>query len=45
MEKQQEEEQNSKKGKIARLFMNKKREANDGDIENFYSQDPSKFLC
>lgn len=36
------EEANSKKNKLAKLFMNKKPEANDGDIENFYSQDPSK---
>ncbi len=31
-----------KKGKLARLFGNKKPEANDGDIENFYTSDPSK---
>ena len=32
-----------KKGKLARLFGNKKPEANDGDIENFYTSDPSKL--
>lgn len=33
---------NAKKNKLAKIFMNKKQEANDGDIENFYSADPSK---
>lgn len=33
---------NTKKSKLAKLFMNKKPETNDGDIENFYSTDPSK---
>ena len=38
-----DDELTAKKGKMARLFMNKKPETNDGDIENFYSADPSKF--
>lgn len=31
----------TKRSKMSKLFMNKKTEANDGDIENFYSADPS----
>jgi hypothetical protein len=37
-----DDEINAKKSKLSKLFMNKKPEANDGDIENFYSADPSK---
>jgi hypothetical protein len=37
-----EDDIGAKKSKLARLFMHKKPEANDGDIENFYSTDPSK---
>ena len=33
----------SKRSKLTRLFNNKKAEANDGDIENFYSSDPSNI--
>lgn len=37
-----EDDANTKRSKLTKLFMNKKTEANDGDIENFYSADPSK---
>ena len=40
--KQQEDDMATKKGKLAQLFLGKKPEANDGDIENFYANDPSK---
>ncbi len=33
-----------KRTKMEKLLMNKKTDANEGDVENFYSNDPSKAI-
>jgi hypothetical protein len=39
----EQEGASTKKSKFEKLMMGKKPDHNDGDVENFYSKDPSKY--